>query len=252
MTNNTFIKNIHLPGEDFFWHGNKTGFLLIHGFTATTAEVRPFAQVLHEKGFTVSGPLLPGHGTHPEDLNKTTWKKWSQAVEHSYQELSKHCNRVFVIGESMGGVLALELATRYKSIAGLILFAPAIKVSHLWTARFIAPFKPYLAKPEKDDGLPWKGYTVHPLKGAAELRKLQIHVQKRLKDVTQPVLMFTGEYDRTISTDSASIIMDNVGTSKKRHIHLNDSGHCILLDQDPNNLMGFLLETFLGNQFPTS
>ena len=38
MNNNTFIRNPHLEGGDIFWQGDRTGILLIHGFTATTAE----------------------------------------------------------------------------------------------------------------------------------------------------------------------------------------------------------------------
>ena len=68
MKLNNYMKNPQLDGEDFFVQGNSTGILLIHGFTATTTEVRLLAENLHHVGFTVAGPLLPGHGTHPEDL----------------------------------------------------------------------------------------------------------------------------------------------------------------------------------------
>ena len=63
MTEKDFMQNAHLPGDDFYWAGNETGVLLIHGFTAITAEVRPMAQLLHREGYTVAAPLLPGHGS---------------------------------------------------------------------------------------------------------------------------------------------------------------------------------------------
>ena len=62
------ILNPHLEGDSFFWEGGEVGILLIHGFTATTAEVRPLAEFLHKNGYTVAGPLLPGHYTKPDDL----------------------------------------------------------------------------------------------------------------------------------------------------------------------------------------
>ena len=144
MSEQEFIKNAHLPGDDFFWQDNKTGILLIHGFTATTAEVRPIAHILHKAGLTTTGPLLPGHGTHPDDMNRATWQMWVEKVKKTYAELLSHCNQVFVLGESMGALLALELAAQHPEIAGIILFAPAIKVNKLWRAHLLVPFKDYI------------------------------------------------------------------------------------------------------------
>jgi len=41
------IHNPHLEGGPFVWEGNRLGILLIHGFTATTTEVRLLAEKLH-------------------------------------------------------------------------------------------------------------------------------------------------------------------------------------------------------------
>ena len=81
------IQNPHLEGETFFWSGNEIGVLLLHGLTATTAEVRLLAEKLHASGYTISAPLLPGHGTRPEELNGTTWHDWAWAAEKAYSTL---------------------------------------------------------------------------------------------------------------------------------------------------------------------
>ena len=60
-----FLLNPELEGGSFFWRGGETGVLLLHGLTSTTAEVRPLAKRLLNEGYTVSGILLPGHGTTP-------------------------------------------------------------------------------------------------------------------------------------------------------------------------------------------
>jgi len=234
MKQNEYIQNPHLEGDDFFWQGNSTGFLLIHGFTATKAEVRLLAEKLHKDGFTIAGPLLPGHGTHPDDLNRATWQMWLEKVKHTYEELLRATDRIFVIGDSMGALLAIELAVQHPEVAGLMLFAPAIKVKGLWKAHLLAPFKAYLQKSNNDDGLPWKGYNVYPLKGAVEFHKLQRHTQNQLSKITQPTLVFTGQHDHTIAPDSSQLILDNITSDVKRHIHLEDSPHCILLDHELN------------------
>jgi carboxylesterase len=241
-----FMKNAHLPSDDFYWEGNETGFLLIHGFTATTAEVRPMAKLLHGEGYTVAGPLLPGHGTHPDDLNRATWEMWLGKVKQDYEKVLRDCQQVYVLGESMGALLALALAAQHPEIPGLFLFAPAIKVKRLWLSKLILPFKKHLHKSSEDDGLPWKGYTVYPVKAAVELLNLQAHARKILNDVDQPLLMFTGEYDTTIAPESSQIIMKGVASERKQHIHLEESPHCILLDQELEKAFQLVLEFIKG------
>lgn len=226
------MRNPHLEGDTFFWQGNSTGVLLIHGFTATTTEVRLMAEKLKGEGFTLSAPLLPGHGTHPEDLINSRWQMWVESVKTSYEQLLETCDQVFVVGESMGAVLALELAAQHPEIAGLFLFAPAIKVKHLWLSWLLAPFKKFLSKSEKDDGLPWKGYNVYPIKAAVELNKLQRQTRRRLPEIHQPTIVFTGEYDRSIAPDADNIVLDGVNANPICHVHMKDSGHCILLDKE--------------------
>jgi carboxylesterase len=227
-----FIKNPHLPGDDFHWQGSKTGFLLIHGFTATTAEVRLMAEQLHAAGYTVAAPLLPGHGTHPDDMNNATWEMWVQAAKQAYEKLLRDCQQVYILGESMGALLALQVAAQHPEIPAVILFAPAIKVKWLWLSRLLSPFIKYLQKGGEDDGLPWKGYTVDPLKAAVQLLELQKHTQRILEQIQQPLLVFTGEYDTTITPDSAEIILNGVRSQQRKHIHLEESPHCILLDKE--------------------
>jgi carboxylesterase len=250
MTENEYIKNPQLEGDDFFWEGNSTGILLIHGFTATTAEVRLMAEKLHQAGYTTAGPLLPGHGTHPDDLNRSTWEMWLEKVKSFYEKLARQCDRTFVIAESMGALLGLELAAQHPEIAGLLLFAPAIKIDGLWQARLLAPFKKYLVKTGEDDGLPWKGYTVYPLRAAVEMMKLQKHARNRLAKITQPTLVFTGEHDHTISPESADIILDGISAVHKQHIRMKDSAHCILLDRELDRAFQFVEQFILAPETP--
>ena len=50
--------------ETFLLEGNNgKAVLLLHGYTGTTAEMRPLGNHLHSLGYTVLCPRLPGHGT---------------------------------------------------------------------------------------------------------------------------------------------------------------------------------------------
>ncbi|MBW2258692.1 MAG: esterase, partial [Deltaproteobacteria bacterium] len=70
------------PAPDpFLLPGGPVGVLLIHGFTGAPAEMRPIAEPLHAAGCTVSGPLLPGHGTRWQDMNRCRWQAWADHAE---------------------------------------------------------------------------------------------------------------------------------------------------------------------------
>ena len=103
--------------------------LLIHGFTATPVEVKLVAEILHQRGYTVAGPRLPGHGTSVEEINGCTWRDWADHVTQAYDELASRCERVFVGGESMGGLLTLYLGSERPEIAGLVAYAPALRAA---------------------------------------------------------------------------------------------------------------------------
>lgn len=95
---NKYMVKPHLDGSSFFYSGNKTGFVLVHGFTATTTEVKPLAERLYQQGYTISAPLLPGHDTHPDDLNRVHWQEWYKTVSQAYLELRKTCDQVWLGG----------------------------------------------------------------------------------------------------------------------------------------------------------
>lgn len=240
------IHNPHLAGDSFLWENGRIGVLLLHGLTATTAEVRLLARELADRGYTVSGPLLPGHGTQPEDLNETTWHDWAWEAEQSYHYLATICDTVFVGGESTGAVLALDLATRYPEIAGVLCYAPAIKLampfSSLLRLYVAAPLVDSIPKQRVGDNPYWQGYRVYPLRGVMELVRLGRDVRRRLEQIRQPVLVMQGRKDETIAPESGEIIIKGVQSAVKAHHWLEQSGHVILLEDE----LPLIVETTVG------
>ena len=133
--------------------GGKTGVLMIHGFIGSPISIAPWAQSLNDAGLTVFAPCLPGHGTTPEEMNKTTWENWYACIEDEFIKLRSECDRVFVAGFSMGGALALKLAQiRGSEMDGLILLNASIyderKIFHLLPV--ISKFLPTLPGGDTD------------------------------------------------------------------------------------------------------
>lgn len=250
--------NPHLEGEAFFWENGPTGILLLHGFTATTAEVRPLARFLHNAGYTVAGPLLPGHGTTPEELNRCRWQDWASAAETAYQEMAQRCQQSLVGGESMGGLLALFLGSENPEIGGLLTYAPALKIRSRIApllAPLLAPFVPGRAKrpkaPRPSDAR-WQGYAVEPVAAAAQLFKLQRLVRQRLSRIHQPLLIIQGRQDPTVHPEVPEMISREV-SSAVREIHwLEQSGHCVILDGEWEKAAEWTKEFLQNKLFPKS
>ena len=233
MNNPTpLMKNAHLDGDAFLIEGNDIGVVLLHGFTATTAEVRLLADYLSGFGCTLAAPLLPGHGTQPAELNKISWLDWYEAAEGAYLELRGKCTKVFVCGESMGALLALLVASRYPQVDGVIAVAPALQIRGIGLSRIMQYFVKFRPKNQAEDNLPWKGYTVYPVRGLAQLAKLQSVVKKEQDNITQPLLVFMGGKDASIHPESGKIIIDAVRSSEKELIYMPDSPHVMLLAED--------------------
>ena len=63
------------------------GVLFIHSFGSTTLEFQEFSEFLQDQGFKTSNPLLPGHGTTPDDLNRFKFSDWIHVSEKALSEL---------------------------------------------------------------------------------------------------------------------------------------------------------------------
>ncbi len=231
----TFLRNPHLDGDAFFWHAGKTGALLIHGFTATTAEVRLLGEYLHARGYTVSAPLLPSHGTTPDELNRCKWQDWTRAVNDAYAQLAAQCARVFVCGESMGALLTLFLASEHPEIVSIVCYAPALITALMWRARLLAPFVPYANKVPRapsDADARWKGYAVNPLRAVVQLGKLQQEVRRRLPRIQQPILVIQGRLDQAIDPRSGQVLLAEIASRDKELRWFEHSTHCVILDRE--------------------
>lgn len=223
--------------EPFLLEGGSPGVLLLHGFTGSPPEMRLVGGYLHERGFTVFAPLLPGHGTSAEELNECKWTDWADCAEEALAELRSRCERVFVGGLSMGSLLTIYLAGHH-TLPGAILYSPAVKVAnrliHLSPVlKYLVPKKPKsketdLTDPEAEQRK-WS-YDAFPSFAAHELLKLMRRARNLLPHVTCPLLIIHSTGDETIQADSAEFTCERTGSPDKKLITLHNSGHVITVD----------------------
>jgi len=224
--------------EPFAHDGSEVGVLLCHGFTGSPASLRPWADRLAAEGFSVRLPLLPGHGTHWQELNGTTFDHWFGAVESVLAQLRERCRTVVVGGLSMGGALALRLAQLHPdAIAGLVLVNPA--VMSLRKEMALVPILKHLlpslrgitddiAKP----GVTELGYNRTPLKAVDALRKGWAATRADLAQVTVPVLLLHSRVDHVVESANSALILDRISSTDVTEIVLEKSFHVATLDHD--------------------
>lgn len=216
----------------------RTGILFIHGFTGAPASMRPWAEYAHNLGYTVALPLLPGHGTKPEDLNKVKWEEWPAEAEKYLLDLFASCDRVFIAGLSMGGGTTLNLAEKYSSkISGIILVNPMIHVPRISplmarAVSFVQKLKSSVGDDIKRPGITEYGYDALPTVGLYELLKMLKITRANLAKVECPTLLFHSVEDHVLPVSNTEIILAGISSAQKQRVELLNSYHVATLDFD--------------------
>ena len=212
--------------------------LLIHGFTSTPGSLADWARGLHQAtGHTVSVPLLPGHGTRWEDLNRVSWQDWERTVLGAFDDLAATHRSVAVGGLSLGGALAVLTVSRRPQATGLIL------VNHLmWLgnpALFLAPLVKRLtpsmvavAGDIKKPGVWEPAYDRVPTGGVDQFRRLLKVVRPLLPGILVPTLLFKSREDHVIPVASTLKTVARLGTVQKDVVWLDHSYHVATMDHD--------------------
>jgi carboxylesterase len=224
-----------IPGcESIYVDGNKIGCLLLHGFTSSPFEMRLLGAHLQEKNFTLHIPLLPGHGTTPRMLKKCSWYDWFNHAKSELFQLRKKCNKIFVVGLSMGGTLALHLAAHYE-VDGVAVLAPGLYLRNKFAflthiLHSIIPYKIHFTGPDIKAQETTKTYDKTPLRSVSQLLKFFKHIKNDLPDIYAPTLIIYTRKDHVVSNKGALTIYNNISSKDKRILELSQSYHILTLD----------------------
>ena len=220
--------------EPFYLQGNEIGCLLIHGYSSSPFEMRYIGEKLHQLGYTISSPLLDGHGIRPDKLLDVTWYDWFITAKNALIDLRKKCNKIFVIGSSMGGTIVLHLAAHYE-VNGVIALAPGLYLQNKFAglARGMGLFKRFhfrKSAPDIKNPVETHAYQRMPIKTVIELLDMFEHVKMDLPDIYAPVLILHAKNDHVIDGKSAEYIYRHISSKTKRIFELQESYHIITLD----------------------
>ena len=219
------------------------GAVVVHGLTGSPHSVAGLAAALEAAGFLVDLPLLPGHGTTPDDLAGRTWAEWERAVDDAYVRVAGATGGpVVAAGLSMGGALAAGLAAARPAIAGLIAVnpfvdppAPAFQelLRRLLDAgeRFLPGVGGDIADPDARE----EAYDRVPVAALLSMCRGLDGLATRLGRIRCPVLVLTARHDHVVPTVSSDVLAAAVSGPVER-VWLERSHHVATLDVDRDEL----------------
>jgi carboxylesterase len=234
-------------GEPFELGSGGAGVLALHGFTGSPFEVRALADLLHAQGFSVYAPALAGHATKRSDLDATSADDYLEAAERAYDEARRKCDRLYVVGLSVGGTLGLYLAA-CRPVPGLVTISAPVFLYPMINASVpvIEQMMPGLRTPANFAA--WQGnvigYKSMPIAAVRVVIDLLDRVRPMLEKVASPVLVVHSTRDYTVPLSSARAIHENVASAVKQLEVIEAGSH--LMTVEPNlSLIGSTVVGFL-------
>ena len=251
--------------EPIFLKGGEKACLLIHGLTGSPSEMAYLAERLNTAGYTVKAPLLPGHGTSIKDLNNTTWHSWVGAVSEELVNMSSRHEKLYVAGQSMGGILTLTMASLHGNlIQACAVFSVPYRLKP-FAARYILPILggtplgkiigDLPSTPGEDvkepQGPPHFSYGRHSIPATYSLLELMKLITRKssLASIKTPLLIMQSSQDVFIHPDSGKIIFNNISSKRKELIMLHDSYHAITADRERRKVADAMLEFFAESPY---
>ena len=216
------------------------GVVCVHGFTGTPYEMRYLGEQLARAGYSVHGLRLPGHGMRVRDLDATTWTDWADAVEDAFDTMAMLHGRVAVVGQSLGGLLALHLASRRPDVAAVAALATPLWLEGLGGTvarlaargalqriRAIPKFGGFDVR-DRRTAAENPAYDAIPTRALGQLAVFMALTNAALPRITQPVLVLHGREDHTAPVACAEQIATQTRAVRLRI--LERSYHLIAAD----------------------
>lgn len=222
------------------------GVLMLHGFSGGPYEIEPLAEYIRKHtDWIVETPTFCGHGENLS-LKGITGEHWLHDAELAYKKLAEKVEKIYVVGFSMGGVIALYLANRYP-VEKLVLLSAAVK--------YIAPKQlvielQKMAKEAVEGHLKnnelFKHYEYKlrnvPVSAAIQFMRIVRQVEPYVGSIQIPTFIVQGKCDGIVPYTTAQYLYDKLPTTEK-YLYFSACGrHLICYSDDCNSWFSDVLQ----------
>lgn len=219
----------------------RTAILLIHGFTGALYDNEYLMNYLeYVRRFDVYAKTLPGHDQ--DRFHDSSCEEWINFVNDEIKSLISHgYHKIYVIGHSMGGVLASIVAGHHKEVRKLVLVNAAFDYLNFKQNSkdlFEGDF-------EKYRGLFDKIRRISP-KFILEFTKLVKNNKNVIKDIKCNTLILQSMEDEIIPIETGQYIFDNLGSEKKCLTYLKDCSHIVLKGKRKEEVSEYIKDYLQG------
>jgi pimeloyl-ACP methyl ester carboxylesterase len=246
--------------------------LLLHGLGANSSSWGLQIPALVVSGFRIIVPDTPGFGQSPYHIKVASANDWARTLAAFLRALE--IEKTNVIGISMGGVQALQLALDYPNLVNklvlintyarlnttnlrvlpyylvrailVLILSPSAQAQTVANRLFPEPSQEKLREEliaqicQADPG----GYR-------ASMRVLaRYNVLDRLQEIKSPTLVITGELDTTVPPEIQNVLVKGIPKAKQVQLH---AGHALSVEipdqfneilvkhliDDPGNNLGY-------------
>jgi esterase/lipase len=265
-----YAKSASRRSTSFHGKKGKHAVLLLHSFSGSPDEFRHLYAELEEQGIYFIAPNVLGFGLDSTQLlEKVRYQDWFRQALNYYDILESLFDKVSIIGQSMGAILATYIAESRRPNC-LILTGPGLNLpkGDLKYKRFLfAPglssffswFIPYLPKQIRPGRISSVDmcdesnvdrvfqYLAVPVNSAKQVLIAQSHVVKNLDDLNyNNLLVLYGKHDK--STSSKELIDHFKLRDLKFQYHcFENTGHNVFADYDKEEAVKLTMQFIVSN-----
>lgn len=201
------------------------GCIIVHGFNSCTKDVEEVATYLNERGIYTASPCLTGENGSRKEWQSTSWKDWLSNAEKDFFTLQQICEKVVVIGYSMGGLVAMHLVQKYGADLLITISTP---IYYADTKKILQNIRLGIKQRRYE---PLKHYLhtllTIPWNAAINFRKFLDTSVPLVDDISVPVLILQGLNDDIVQWRSADYIFNHVKSPIKKKIYYRNCDHGI-------------------------
>ena len=234
----------------------KAVIILVHGMGGYSGRFFEMGPFLARSGFQVYAIEQKGHGESPSIKGHIiNFKLYTEDLKAlaEYARTKHAGKKVFIFGESMGGLITLDFSIHYqKLIDGIILMSPAVKDKlpmslkkkvEIFKAAIFEPmgFFPagFNAEMFTRDKVMAKRINIDPLEVRAftarfylSILKAMMYVNMKPMSIKLPVLMMLAGKDTMVSAEAARSYFKKIASKDKELKWYPEMYHALYVDKD--------------------